>query len=109
MNYAKQFSDALRQYSNISKPSSDQRYSEANYHEKQSTTPKPSQDNKNPYEILGIRPNASLQEITAAYRKLAQENHPDKVSGLAEEFRQLAEQRMKIINVAYDELKRNFK
>ena len=64
-------------------------------------------ENKNPYEILGVNSNASMDEIAAAYRKLAQENHPDKVAGLAQEFRELAERRMKIINLAYEELKRN--
>jgi hypothetical protein len=61
---------------------------------------------KDPYEVLGVRPSASMSEIAAAYRKLAQENHPDKVAGLAPEFRKLAERRMKVINVAYEELKR---
>jgi hypothetical protein len=63
-------------------------------------------ESKDPYEVLGVRPSASMSEIAAAYRKLAQENHPDKVAGLAPEFRELAERRMKVINVAYEELKR---
>lgn len=32
----------------------------------------------NPYEILGIEPGATLEEIHSAYRKLAQLWHPDK-------------------------------
>ena len=63
---------------------------------------------KTPFEILGVKPNASPEEITEAYRKKALENHPDRVSGLDEEFRELAERKMKIINAAYDELKRKF-
>lgn len=66
-------------------------------------------EHRDPYSILGVSPNASIDEITTAYRKLAQENHPDKVAGLAQEFRELAERRMKIINAAYEVLKRNSK
>jgi membrane-associated phospholipid phosphatase len=61
---------------------------------------------QDPYEILGVKPGSPMSEISAAYRKLAQENHPDKVAGLAQEFRDLAERRMKAIDAAYKELKR---
>jgi DnaJ-class molecular chaperone len=40
---------------------------------------------------------------------LAGQYHPDKVSHLGEEFRQLAEKRFKEIQVAYQELIRNKK
>ena len=59
------------------------------------------------YEVLGVKPNASLEDIRAAYRRIARMNHPDKVNGLAPEFRQLAEQRMKIITAAYKTLSQN--
>jgi hypothetical protein len=67
----------------------------------------PSLGDKTPYQVLGIPQGASIEEITAAYRKLALENHPDRVSGMAEEFQILAEKRMKIINAAFDELKKS--
>jgi cold shock protein len=64
---------------------------------------------KGPYEILGVTVGATLDEITHAYRRAAQQNHPDKVAALAPEFRELAERRMKEINAAYEELKRHAK
>jgi DnaJ like chaperone protein len=48
-----------------------------------------------------------MEEVTAAYRKQAQMNHPDRVANMATEFRELAERRMKEINAAYDELRKN--
>jgi preprotein translocase subunit Sec63 len=54
-----------------------------------------------PAEVLGVDANASTEEITAAYRELATQYHPDKVASLADEFRELAERRMKEINAAY--------
>jgi hypothetical protein len=59
---------------------------------------------KSAHEILGIHPDASLAEIRAAYHRLAQMNHPDKVVGLAPEFQILAERRMKVITAAYKAL-----
>lgn len=76
----------------------------------QTKTETPSESKgETPYEILGVTPNASEAEITAAYRKMAQMYHPDKVAGLAPEFREIADRRMKEINAAYEELKRRFK
>jgi hypothetical protein len=59
---------------------------------------------KSAFETLGVSPGASKEEITAAYHRMAQQYHPDKVATLAPEFRELAENRMKEINVAYEKL-----
>jgi len=64
---------------------------------------------KRPCEILGVRAGANLDEITQAYRREAQKNHPDKVATMAPEFRELAEKRMKELNAAYQELKSQVK
>jgi len=64
---------------------------------------------KLPHEVLGVSSHATLEEIKHAYRMLAGQYHPDKVSHLGEEFRQLAEKRFKEIQVAYQELIRNKK
>lgn len=55
---------------------------------------------KDPYATLGVSRDATAEEITAAYRRLAREYHPDRNPGNA-----VAEQRMKEINAAYDVLK----
>lgn len=55
-------------------------------------------------EVLGVAADASPEEIKAAYRKLANQYHPDKVSHLGEEFQHLAETRFKEIQIAYREL-----
>lgn len=62
---------------------------------------------QSPYEVLGIREDASWREIAAAYRQKAQQYHPDKMAGLASEFQELAEERMKEVNAAYSALKRH--
>lgn len=56
-------------------------------------------------KMLGLNADASPDEISNAYRRLAQMYHPDKVAGLASEFQTLADSRMKEINGAYQLLK----
>jgi curved DNA-binding protein CbpA len=58
---------------------------------------------KNPYTVLGVSPNATDEEIRAAYRELAKKYHPDNYanSPLAD----LASEKMKEINAAYDEIR----
>lgn len=64
---------------------------------------------RSPYEALGIKEGASSKEIVAAYRHMAAMYHPDKVAGLAPEFGEISERRMKEINAAYEALKRSRK
>ena len=52
---------------------------------------------RDPYEVLGVSPNATDDEIKAAYRKLAKKYHPDLNGGSAE-----AEAKMKEVNEAYN-------
>ena len=56
-----------------------------------------------PYKVLGVSPNATDDEIKKAYRDLARKYHPDKYrdSDLAD----LAEEKMKEVNAAYEEIK----
>jgi len=57
---------------------------------------------------LGVSKRAGVEEISAAYRKLARTHHPDKVANLEPEVREYSEQRMKEINAAYAEFKRQW-
>jgi molecular chaperone DnaJ len=59
---------------------------------------------KNPYEVLGISPSSTNEEVRDAYRTLAKKYHPDNYvdSPLAD----MAEEKMKEINSAYDEILR---
>jgi len=59
---------------------------------------------KSAFEVLAISSSATQEEIRAAYYRMAQRYHPDKVATLAPEHRELAELRMKEINAAYSEL-----
>lgn len=57
------------------------------------------------WELLGLRRGATSEEVSEAYRRMAQMYHPDKVATMGPELRELAERRMKQINLAYDALK----
>lgn len=59
---------------------------------------------RDPYEVLGVAKGASIDEIKNAYRKLANKYHPDKVTYLGDEFKELANKRFKEIQEAYQEL-----
>jgi hypothetical protein len=59
----------------------------------------------NARRVLGVADAAPAAEISAAYHRLAQQYHPDKVAGLAPEFQDLAGRKMREINAAYNELK----
>ncbi|MBQ7637719.1 MAG: J domain-containing protein, partial [Clostridia bacterium] len=53
-----------------------------------------------PYKVLGVDRNASEEEVTKAYRKLAKKYHPDLNPGDEEAARRMSE-----INAAYDMIK----
>lgn len=60
--------------------------------------------NRNPYDILGVSPTATEEEITKAYRRLAKKYHPDLNPGDSS-----AAQKMSEINAAYDQIKNGYK
>ncbi len=57
---------------------------------------------RDPYKILGVSPNAGDDEIKKAYRELAKKYHPDNYANT--EFSDIANEKMKEINEAYDEI-----
>lgn len=56
--------------------------------------------NADPYQVLGVSPGASEEEIKQAYRRLAKKYHPDLNPG-----DQTAARKMNEINEAYDAIK----
>lgn len=59
----------------------------------------------NPYEVLGIKPGASQDEIKSAYRKLIKQYHPDQFGN--NPLKDLAQDKMIQINEAYETLTKN--
>lgn len=60
-----------------------------------------------PYKVLGVSPSASDDEIKDAYRRLARKYHPDNY--VNNPLSDLATEKMKEINEAYDEIQRQRK
>ena len=54
----------------------------------------------NPYEVLGVSRNASLDEIKKAYRELSRKYHPDSYVG--NPLSSLAEEKFEQVQEAYD-------
>ena len=59
---------------------------------------------KDPYSVLGVSASASDEEIKKAYRELARKYHPDNYQN--NPLADLAEEKMKEINEAYDAITR---
>ena len=87
----------------------DQRSSSSQQEQRQSKQQARSEGKRKPgeredayyYEVLGLTPSATEDEIRQAYRKLMMQYHPDKVATLGPELRQTASEKSKAINEAY--------
>jgi len=58
------------------------------------------------YSVLGVKSDASDEEIKSAYRALAMKNHPDKVASQGPEAQKAAEARFRRIQSAYESIKK---
>jgi hypothetical protein len=52
--------------------------------------------------VLGVTLTASREDIRAAFREQMKKYHPDRVAHLGDEFREIADQKSKAINKAYE-------
>ena len=59
------------------------------------------------YEVLGVKRSATDGEVTKAYRRLMNQNHPDKLvaKGLPESMMKVAEEKTRQIRAAYEVLR----
>ncbi len=77
------------------------------YHRQRQTT-EARENDVHFYAVLGLEPGADMETIKKSYRQLSMKYHPDKVSHLGDEFKKVAEEKMKEINAAYDFFKRKY-
>ncbi len=61
-----------------------------------------------PHQVLGLKPDASIDEVKARHRSLVLEHHPDRLMGrgVPPEFITIAERKLASINAAYDAIAR---
>jgi len=64
------------------------------------TSPSLGMGDLNPYQVLGVRPDANDEEIRAAFRRLAKELHPDLHQG-----DEATERRFRAVLAAYETFK----
>ena len=64
-------------------------------------------EDRDPFHILGVGPDAPPDEVRSAWRELVKQNHPDRLAsaGLPPEMRRIAEERLREINLAYEEVR----
>jgi len=87
----------------------DHRTIEAKYrYQRQQTANESADMSARYYALLGLDNGADMSTIKKAYRQLSMKYHPDKVSHLGEEFKGVAEEKMKELNAAYSFFKRKF-
>lgn len=62
-------------------------------------------DTSDPYAVLDVEPTATWEEIVRAHRAMARRHHPDRFGGRSDHEVAAAEERIRAINVAYQELR----
>ena len=68
-------------------------------------------DKPDPYEVLGVPRDISDDELKTQYRELVRAHHPDTLiaQGVPQEFIDAANEKLAVINDAYDRIKRERK
>ena len=76
-------------------------------HSQYQQVPRQGESLQQSYATLGIKADASAQEVKRAYRKLVSRYHPDRLvsQGLPEEMMEMSKKRVREINAAYDKIK----
>jgi len=69
-----------------------------------SEKPSPNSQAENNIEVLNLSADATMEQIRKAYLAAIKQYHPDNFAGFSPEFRQLAEEKSKQINLAYKKL-----
>lgn len=66
------------------------------------------EEKPSPYQVLGVAPAISNEELRRHYRKLMAENHPDKLvaRGLPQELIAVATRKIAALNSAYDDVRK---
>ncbi|MHB1138141.1 MAG: J domain-containing protein [Microthrixaceae bacterium] len=64
----------------------------------------PTSPERTHYQVLGVAPGATTQQIRDAHRQLARMLHPDRLAGASDAERRLAERRMREVNAAWTTL-----
>lgn len=65
----------------------------------------PAIDTSDPYAVLEVSPDATWEAIVAAHRRQARQHHPDRRAGEGAAAMAAAEERIRDINAAYQELR----
>lgn len=83
----------------------ERRYEEARQ-QRQYRAPSPREGAQYAYELLGISPTATDQEVKRAYRKLMSQHHPDKwaAKGLPESMIKMTTEKAQTIRKAYEQI-----
>lgn len=63
---------------------------------------------RDPYDVLGVAPDAPLKTVRAAWKQAVRDSHPDRMlaRGVPAEAVKLAERRLQAINEAWEEISR---